>query len=128
MQKRSTRINTVSPTLDDEGYKKISLLAAKMFGSIRYFFAKYVRNKMNAFFLDPMLQEVGAGVVHHFYKLPETKYEDMFLEGVTELKQLEIKLEKQLAICSQQRDRFKEVYHKMRQSTDSRLDSNKMQE
>lgn len=39
---------------EEEGYKTIAISAAKMFAGIRYFFAKYVRNKMNAFFLDPM--------------------------------------------------------------------------
>lgn len=41
-------------SMDEEGYKRVALLAARMFAGIRFFFAKYVRNKMNAFFLDPM--------------------------------------------------------------------------
>ncbi len=41
-------------TMDEEGYKRVAMLAARMFAGIRFFFAKYVRNKMNAFFLDPM--------------------------------------------------------------------------
>ena len=40
--------------MDEEGYKRVALIAAKMYASIRYFFAKYVRNKLNAFFLDPV--------------------------------------------------------------------------
>eukprot|EP00027_Filamoeba_sp_ATCC50430_P017323 CAMPEP_0168573610 /NCGR_PEP_ID=MMETSP0413-20121227/18631_1 /TAXON_ID=136452 /ORGANISM="Filamoeba nolandi, Strain NC-AS-23-1" /LENGTH=604 /DNA_ID=CAMNT_0008606881 /DNA_START=1 /DNA_END=1816 /DNA_ORIENTATION=- len=110
-RKGSVGINRAA-SLDEEGYKQIALLAAKMFAGIRFFFAKYVRNKLNAFFLDPMLQEVGAAVVNHFHKLPEKKYEEMFIEGVEELKELRTKLEKQLTLCSQQRDRFKEVYNR----------------
>ncbi len=64
------------------------------------------------------LQDVGGSVVNHFYKLPEQKYQDMFLEGVSELKEMAAKLEKQLRLCSQQRDKFKEVYNRMRQSTE----------
>lgn len=52
-RKGSVGINRTA-SLDDEGYKQIALLAARMFAGIRFFFAKYVRNKLNAFFLDPM--------------------------------------------------------------------------
>jgi hypothetical protein len=104
--------------MDEEGYRRVALMAAKMYGGIRYFFAKYVRNKMNAFFLDPMydlcycvtyivrLQEVGASTVNHFYKLPEKKYEEMFLDGIAELKDHCAKLENQLIMVTQQRDKY----------------------
>lgn len=46
--------NSGSVRMDEEGYKHVAVIAAKMFSGIRYFFAKYVRNKLNAFFLDPM--------------------------------------------------------------------------
>jgi hypothetical protein len=49
-------------------------------------------------------------VVNHFYKLPEKRYEDMFLEGAGELRQLSSKLENQLLICTKQRDRFKVIF------------------
>lgn len=39
----------------------------------------------------------------------------MFLEGISELKQLVIKLETQFLICTKQKDRFKEMYLKMKQ-------------
>ena len=52
-RKGSVGINRAA-SLDEDGYKHIALLAAKMFAGIRFFFAKYVRNKLNAFFLDPM--------------------------------------------------------------------------
>jgi hypothetical protein len=39
---------------NEDLYKKIALMSAKLFAGIRYYFAKYLRNKMNAFFLDPM--------------------------------------------------------------------------
>jgi hypothetical protein len=29
-------------------------MSARLFAGIRFFFVKYVRNKLNAFFLDPM--------------------------------------------------------------------------
>lgn len=102
--------------MNEEGYNQVALLASKMFAGIRYFFAKYVRNKMNAFFLDPMLQKVGSMVVNHFYRLPETKYEEMFLGGLQELKTMQEKLSRQLLSCTQQRDKFKEIYYRMQQT------------
>lgn len=41
-------------TMDENGYKQVALIAAKIFAGIRFFFVKYVRNKLNAFFLNPM--------------------------------------------------------------------------
>jgi len=118
IMERTVSLGGRAVSMDEEGYTKIALLAAKMFAGIRYFFAKYVRNKMNAFFLDPMLQEVGALVVNHFYKLNETKYEEMFLEGIAELKKMNAKLEHQLSLCVKQRDKFKEMYQKMKQNAE----------
>jgi hypothetical protein len=60
-------------------------------------------------------------VVDHFHKLPDTKYEEMFGEGLTELKQLKDDLERQLQACSQQRDRFKELYYHMKQSREEMM-------
>jgi hypothetical protein len=55
MEKNASWFDTVrGPFVNEEGYKKIAMMAAKMFASIRFFFVKYVRNKLNAFFLDPM--------------------------------------------------------------------------
>eukprot|EP01118_Nematostelium_gracile_P000686 TRINITY_DN10721_c1_g1_i1.p1 TRINITY_DN10721_c1_g1~~TRINITY_DN10721_c1_g1_i1.p1 ORF type:complete len:191 (+),score=56.34 TRINITY_DN10721_c1_g1_i1:64-636(+) len=98
----------------DDGYQNIALMASKMFAGIRFFFAKYVKNKMSAFFLDPMLQGVNPTVMNHFYQLSESRYEEIFLDGVGELKQLQAKLETQLAACTVQRNRFKEMYYRMK--------------
>lgn len=56
--------------------------------------------------------------MNYFYKFPESKYEDLFLDGVEELKQLQTKLEIQLSSCTIQRDRFKEMYYRMRNHTE----------
>ena len=44
---RSRRIN-------GNTYEQVRLMAARLFSGIRFFFAKFIRNKFNAFFLDPM--------------------------------------------------------------------------
>jgi hypothetical protein len=44
----------IDKSTSEDSYKKVAIMAAKMFSGIRFFFTKYVRNKMNAFFLDPM--------------------------------------------------------------------------
>jgi hypothetical protein len=49
--------------------------------------------------------------------LNDKKYEEMFLEGVAELKEHHNKLENQFNLISQQRDRFKETYYRMKSST-----------
>jgi hypothetical protein len=64
------------------------------------------------------LQDVGTAVVDHFYELPESKYEEMFLGGIAELKLLHDKLEHKKEMCVKQRDKFKEMYYKMKQSSD----------
>lgn len=40
--------------IDDNSFGQVCSLAGKLFAGIRYFFAKCIRNKLNAFFLDPM--------------------------------------------------------------------------
>eukprot|EP01089_Gocevia_fonbrunei_P010203 TRINITY_DN22780_c0_g1_i1.p1 TRINITY_DN22780_c0_g1~~TRINITY_DN22780_c0_g1_i1.p1 ORF type:complete len:120 (+),score=22.66 TRINITY_DN22780_c0_g1_i1:133-492(+) len=36
--------------VDEETYKEVCLMSARLFAGIRFFFVKYIRNKMNAFF------------------------------------------------------------------------------
>lgn len=43
----------------------------------------------------------------------------MFLDGVAELREHSSKLEHQLQVVTQQRDRFKDMYYKMKNSTSS---------
>lgn len=38
----------------EDCYQSVAILSAKMFSAIRFFFAKYVRVKLNAFFLHPL--------------------------------------------------------------------------
>ncbi len=35
-------------------HQQVSTMAARLFSGIRFLFVKYIRNKLNAFFLDPM--------------------------------------------------------------------------
>lgn len=105
---------------DEDGYRAVAVRAAKMFAGIRFFYAKYVKNKMNAFFLEPMLQDAGSSVVNHFFRISDAKYEELFMDGVAELKQLKAKLETKLSLCTQQRDKFKEVYFRVKQQTESK--------
>lgn len=40
--------------INDNNYEQVRLMAARLFSGIRFFFVKFIRNKFNAFFLDPM--------------------------------------------------------------------------
>ena len=40
--------------IDETIHKRVCALAARLFAGIRFFFVKYIKNKLNAFFLDPM--------------------------------------------------------------------------
>lgn len=40
--------------VDENVHKRVCALAARLFAGIRFFFVKYIKNKLNAFFLDPM--------------------------------------------------------------------------
>eukprot|EP01133_Synstelium_polycarpum_P000414 gene414-491_t len=109
-------LGTRSRRIDDDTYKKVCMIAGRLFSGIRFFFSKYIRNKLNAFFLDPLFQKLGSSMVDHFSKLPDKKYEEMFQLGIEELKHLLVKLEAQSIDCKKNRDKFKEVYHKMKES------------
>ncbi len=54
-------------------------------------------------------------MVDHFYRLDDRKFEEMFVEGLEEMKTMETKLETQLIVVAKQRDRFKEVYLRMKE-------------
>jgi len=106
-----------SRRIDDETFKSVCMLAGKLFSGVRYFFAKYIRNKLNAFFLDPMFQRLGSNLIDHFFKLPDAKYNEMFQLGVEEMKTLLQKLEVQLEKCKANRDRFRETLKKVSASS-----------
>jgi hypothetical protein len=40
--------------MDQEAFNRVVMMAGRLFSGVRYFFAKYVRAKMNSSFLDPM--------------------------------------------------------------------------
>lgn len=108
-------------------------MSARLFAGIRFFFVKYVRNKLNAFFLDPMyllglpppqrgephattstlapthrFQRLGGEVTDHFRKLTDDRFSELFALGAVELKERAVMLENQLVHCTASRDRFKE--------------------
>lgn len=45
---------TRSRRINGDTYEQVRLMAARLFAGIRFFFVKFIRNKFNAFFLDPM--------------------------------------------------------------------------
>lgn len=53
-QSASFYAGTRSRKVDDEIYARVCTMSAKLFAGIRFFFVKYVRNKLNSFFLDPV--------------------------------------------------------------------------
>ncbi|EFA76188.1 dynamin like protein [Heterostelium album PN500] len=110
-------LSSRSRRIDDETYQKVCMIAGRLFSGIRFFFSKYIRNKLNAFFLDPLFQRLGSSVIDHFSKLPDKKYEEMFQLGIEELKTLLVKLEAQSIDCKKNRDKFKEVFKRMKAAT-----------
>jgi len=102
-----------SRKVDDEIYSRVCMMSAKLFAGIRFFFVKYIRNKLNSFFLDPMFQKMSGEVADHFRRLSDEKYEDLFARGAAELRERAHVLENQLAHCVASRDRFKEVYQRI---------------
>lgn len=53
--------------VDDTVHKRVCALASRLFAGIRFFFVKYIKNKLNAFFLDPMCAPLllCAALIHH---------------------------------------------------------------
>ncbi|KAK5574626.1 hypothetical protein RB653_009879 [Dictyostelium firmibasis] len=105
-----------SRNIDDDTYQKVCMIAGRLFSGIRFFFSKLIRNKLNAFFLDPMFQKLGSFITDYFSKLNDQKYEEMFQLGLKELENKLHKLEIQLIDCKKNRDKFKDVYNRMKQS------------
>eukprot|EP01101_Sappina_pedata_P002287 TRINITY_DN12531_c0_g1_i1.p1 TRINITY_DN12531_c0_g1~~TRINITY_DN12531_c0_g1_i1.p1 ORF type:complete len:934 (-),score=360.41 TRINITY_DN12531_c0_g1_i1:13-2775(-) len=96
-------------------YDKVVALSTRLFAGVRYFFCKLTRHKLNAFFLDPMFQELGNEITSHFRELKDENYEKMFELGFEKLKERKTVLEEQLVQTKQARDRFREVYKKIQQ-------------
>ncbi|EAL71678.2 dynamin like protein [Dictyostelium discoideum AX4] len=113
-----------SRNIDDDTYQKVCMIAGRLFSGIRFFFSKLIRNKLNAFFLDPMFQKLGSFVTDYFSKLNDQKYEEMFQLGLKELENKLHKLEFQLIDCKKNRDKFKDVYNRMKQSLNQNQNQN----
>jgi len=56
---------------------------------------------------------VGSEMMDYFYTLSEQKYEELFLDGIEELKINKEKITKQFILCSKQRDMFKISFNKI---------------
>ncbi|KAF2073270.1 hypothetical protein CYY_005432 [Polysphondylium violaceum] len=109
--------------IDDDSYQKVCMIAGRLFSGIRFFLSKIIRNKLNAFFLDPIFQKLGGIMIDHFSKLSDQKYEEMFQLGIKELESLLSRLEAQLIDCQKNRDKFKEVYNRMKQQNQQQQSS-----
>lgn len=73
-------------------------MSGRLFAGVRYFFTKYIRAKMNAFFLDPMydvtvlcgsnvtfrFQQLGRKLNDYFRKMTDAQYEEMFNMGLAQ--------------------------------------------
>ncbi|KYQ94066.1 dynamin like protein [Tieghemostelium lacteum] len=103
-----------SRTIDEDTYHKVCMIAGRLFSGIRFFFSKLIRNKLNAFFLDPIFQKLGGIMIDHFTQLSDKTYEEMFQLGIKELHSMLQKLEYQLIDCKKNRDKFKDVYNKLK--------------
>lgn len=108
-----------SRRIGESAYNQVCTMSARLFAGIRFFFVKYVRNKLNAFFLDPMFQRLGGEVTDHFRKLTDDRFSELFALGAVELKERAVMLENQLVHCTASRDRFKEVYQRLLSRADN---------
>jgi len=90
------------------------MMSGKLFAGVRYFFTKFLRSKFNAFFLDPMFQQLGRELTNHFRKMTNKRYEELFNLGIAQLRERVSALEVQLSKVTSQRDRFKEVVEKIK--------------
>lgn len=93
--------------VDEAVHAQVCTMAARLFSGIRFFFVKFVRNKLNAFFLDPMFQRLAQELAAHFRRLDDRCYEEIFQLGITELRERLQRLELQYQHCVTNRDRFK---------------------
>jgi hypothetical protein len=107
-----------SRQIDNETYQSILQMAGKLFAGVRYFFTKLVRAKFNAFFLDPMFQQLGRELTDHFRKMTDKRYEELFNLGVAHLQKRVVTLHQQLEKFTQQRNRFKELLNTIKSLSD----------
>jgi len=113
-----SRQNSRSRIVDADINQRVLMLSGKLFAGVRYFFTKYIRSKFNAFFLDPMFQELGRRLTDHFRKMTDDKYEEMFNLGLKQLRERATLLQIQLQKCVSQRDGFKSVLQDYRKLID----------
>src|SRR5690606_37937659 len=99
--------------VDESVYRSICMMAGKLFAGVRFFFAKYVRNKMNSFFLDPMFQHLSAQLTDHFRRLDDTRYEELFHASAADLRARSSDLGDRLRHLSAARDRFRQLQRKL---------------
>ena len=103
-----------SRNVDQNSYKYICEISSKLFSGIRFFFVKYIRNKLNAFFLEPIFQKLGSSLSEHYRKMENNTYEKMFDLGIKDLENKLIILQKKFVHCKQNRDKFKEICSKIK--------------
>lgn len=99
--------------VDDGAAREVLRMSARLFAGIRFLFAKLARAKMNAFFLCPMREALGAALVEHFRALPDAAYEQMFQLSITALKESERKLTAQLERCKASYAKFQAAAEKL---------------
>ena len=98
---------------EDSVARDVMRMSARLFAGIRFLFAKLARAKMDAFFLCPMREALGAALVEHFRALPDTAYEQMFQLSISALKDSERNLTAQLERCRASYAKFKAVADKL---------------
>ena len=99
--------------VDDGAAREVLRMSARLFAGIRFLFAKLARAKMNAFFLAPMREALGAALVEHFRALPDAAYEQMFQLSITALKESERRLTAQLERCRASYAKFQAAAEKL---------------
>ena len=107
-----------SRVVDEETYQHVLMMAGKLFAGVRYFFTKYIRSKFNAFFLDPMFQQLVREMTDHFRRMSDDRYEELFNLGIAQLRQRASTLEMQVEKFSVQRDKFREVINTFKRLAD----------
>ncbi|KAH3742895.1 dynamin family GTPase [Pelomyxa schiedti] len=110
MKREPLNSGTRSRTVDRDTYTRVCTEAGRLFSGVRFFFCKFMRNKMNAFFLDPMFRKLSACIIDHFRKISDSTFEQMFNLGIAELKQRAAKLDIQLAKCTENLKKFRAAY------------------
>lgn len=101
---------------NDYAYKRVLMMAGKLFAGVRFFFIKHVRSKFNAFFLDPMFSSLGSHLISYFSQLTPENYEEIFNLGHERLKERARILTMQLHKIIENRERFKEVLKRIREA------------